>query len=116
MTAVPAVSAAPGVTAVTAVPAVAEMNCSQCEHPSCPHSLLQRGICSCPQADCRGTIVLDVLSKPKWKLDCNLCNFQLTLPEIIHSKEKRKERTGFYSLEENMNVFKITKARINNKV
>eukprot|EP00921_Rhytidocystis_pertsovi_P010947 GHVQ01017627.1.p1 GENE.GHVQ01017627.1~~GHVQ01017627.1.p1 ORF type:complete len:865 (-),score=112.32 GHVQ01017627.1:231-2825(-) len=61
-----------------------KMSCLECLHPTCKHSLSAKGVCQCPQEDCRGVMCLDVLSAPKWKLDCNTCNYQLRLMESAH--------------------------------
>jgi DNA topoisomerase III len=93
----------------------AKMGCNQCRHPTCKHSLEFTGICPCPsQVDpseesskrggatagrggksggasyggtvqCRGTLVLDVNSKPNWKLACNECNTLVRLHANIHN-------------------------------
>lgn len=55
------------------------MNCHECPHATCKHSLATLGVCPCTQEGCKGTLCLDPESKPKWKLDCNKCNFQIKL-------------------------------------
>ncbi len=70
------------------------MGCDSCMHPSCKHSLIKNGICPCPVgmeeneggggADCSGTLVIDVNSRPNWKLCCNRCNTILKFTESIH--------------------------------
>jgi DNA topoisomerase III len=53
------------------------MGCNSCLHPSCKQSAIQNGICKCPGTDatsgelCKGMLILDVNSKPHWKLACN---------------------------------------------
>ncbi|KAF4673363.1 DNA topoisomerase 3-beta-1 [Perkinsus olseni] len=54
-------------------------SCWECLHPTCRHALASVGVCGCPQDACSGTLCLDAESKPKWKLDCNICNYQLRL-------------------------------------
>lgn len=54
-----------------------KMGCNQCQHPTCKHSAVSLGICDCPGSDdkeCVGMLILDVNSKPNWKLACNECN------------------------------------------
>lgn len=55
------------------------MGCNSCIHPSCMHSATFNGMCDCPSSSengivCNGMLVLDVNSKPNWKLACNRCN------------------------------------------
>jgi DNA topoisomerase-3 len=64
------------------------MNCHECPHATCKHSMASLGVCSCTQEGCRGTLCLDPESKPKWKLDCNTCNFQLRLFRDAHEVHK----------------------------
>ena len=56
-----------------------KMNCHECPHATCRHSLATLGVCMCTQEGCAGTLCLDPESKPKWRLDCNKCNFQIRL-------------------------------------
>lgn len=56
-----------------------KMNCHACPHATCKHSVSALGVCACTQEGCNGTLCLDPESKPKWKLDCNSCNFQIRL-------------------------------------
>jgi DNA topoisomerase-3 len=58
------------------------MPCTFCPHPSCPHSMVQKGVCTCPE--CEGTLVLDPVSAPKWRLDCNRCSCLVYLPKNAH--------------------------------
>jgi DNA topoisomerase III len=55
------------------------MNCHECPHATCKHSMKSLGICGCSQSGCKGTLCLDPDSKPKWRVDCNKCNFQVKL-------------------------------------
>jgi DNA topoisomerase-3 len=56
------------------------MNCHECLHATCKHSMASLGVCACTQPGCtNGTLCLDPESKPKWRLDCNKCNFQVRL-------------------------------------
>jgi DNA topoisomerase-3 len=61
------------------------MGCDSCLHPSCKHSSVLNAMCECPgnfatgrhnqvsatPNTCSGMLVLDVNSKPNWKLSCN---------------------------------------------
>lgn len=60
----------------------AGMPCFLCPHPTCPHSLITQGVCACPE--CSGTLVLDPVSAPKWRLCCNMCNCLVSLPQGAH--------------------------------
>lgn len=88
---------------------LSKMGCNQCRHPTCKQSLEFTGICPCPsQIDpnddpnrrggkgrgsggggatvpCRGMLVLDVNSKPNWKLACNECNTLVRFHANIHN-------------------------------
>ncbi|KXZ51648.1 hypothetical protein GPECTOR_11g102 [Gonium pectorale] len=45
-----------------------------------------------PQPRCQGgTVVLDPVSAPKWRLDCNRCNFLIYLPANLHSAKVTKD-------------------------
>ena len=56
-----------------------KMNCHACPHATCKHSVAALGICACNQEGCKGTLCLDPESRPKWKVDCNACNFQIRM-------------------------------------
>ncbi|EXB54788.1 DNA topoisomerase 3-beta-1 [Morus notabilis] len=58
------------------------MPCSLCPHPTCQHSMITQGVCACPE--CSGTLVLDPVSAPKWRLNCNTCNCLVFLPQGAH--------------------------------
>ncbi|GMH18631.1 hypothetical protein Nepgr_020472 [Nepenthes gracilis] len=60
----------------------AGMPCFLCPHPTCQHSVIAQGVCACPE--CSGTLVLDLISAPKWRLCCNLCNCLIFLPQGAH--------------------------------
>ena len=67
------------------------MGCNSCLHPSCPHSATMNRICDCPGDDiygqpCTGSLILDVNSKPNWKLACNKlhCNTLIRFRGEIH--------------------------------
>ncbi|XP_020409660.1 DNA topoisomerase 3-beta isoform X2 [Prunus persica] len=68
----------------------AGMPCFLCPHPTCRHSLIAQGVCACPE--CSGTLVLDPVSAPKWRLCCNMCNFLVLLPEGAHQISTTRER------------------------
>eukprot|EP00249_Psilotum_nudum_P012211 c23652_g1_i1 orf=91-2673(+) len=58
------------------------MPCTLCPHPTCRHSVVKQGVCACPECD--GTLVLDPVSGPKWRLDCNKCSCIVYLPQNAH--------------------------------
>lgn len=60
----------------------AGMPCFLCPHPTCRHSMIAQGVCACPE--CNGTLVLDPVSAPKWRLYCNMCNCLVFLPQGAH--------------------------------
>ncbi len=66
------------------------MPCTLCPHPTCKHSMIKQGVSSCPECD-NGTLVLDPVSAPKWRLDCNRCSFLIYLPSELHSAKLSKE-------------------------
>ncbi|XP_031381136.1 DNA topoisomerase 3-beta isoform X2 [Punica granatum] len=66
------------------------MPCFLCPHPTCRHSLISQGVCACPE--CSGTLVLDPVSAPNWKLFCNMCNCLVFLPQGAHRISTTHER------------------------
>lgn len=66
------------------------MPCTLCPHPTCKHSMIKQGVSSCPECD-GGTLVLDPVSGPKWRVDCNRCSFLIYLPEQLHNAKLSKE-------------------------
>lgn len=66
------------------------MPCTLCPHPTCKHSLIKQGVSSCPECD-NGTLVLDPVSAPKWRLDCNRCSFLIYLPGELHNAKLSKD-------------------------
>jgi len=46
------------------------MGCNECTHPSCPNALAMTGVSGCVECD-SGTLVLDLMSAPKWRIVCN---------------------------------------------
>ncbi|GIL45930.1 hypothetical protein Vafri_3041 [Volvox africanus] len=70
------------------------MPCSTCPHPTCPHALAYNGVFPCPNPGCSGgTAILDPVSAPKWRLDCNRCNFLMYLPTNLHSIKVQTKET-----------------------
>jgi len=67
------------------------MPCTRCPHPTCKHSLIQMGVCACPECE-SGQLVLDPVSAPKWRLDCNHCNCLVYLPAGAHRVTTLRER------------------------
>ncbi|XP_043806934.1 DNA topoisomerase 3-beta isoform X3 [Manihot esculenta] len=68
----------------------AGMPCFLCPHPTCRHSLIAQAVCACPE--CSGTLVLDPVSAPKWRLYCNMCNCLVLLPQGAHRIATTRER------------------------
>ncbi|KAG6748637.1 hypothetical protein POTOM_048566 [Populus tomentosa] len=68
----------------------AGMPCFLCPHPTCRHSLIAQGVCACPE--CNGTLVLDPVSAPKWRLYCNMCTCLVLLPQGAHRISTTRER------------------------
>ncbi|KAK1293901.1 hypothetical protein QJS10_CPA16g00506 [Acorus calamus] len=66
------------------------MPCFLCPHPTCRHSLIAQGVCACPE--CNGTLVLDPVSAPKWRLYCNMCNCMVLLPHGAHRISTTRDR------------------------
>ncbi|GBG76124.1 hypothetical protein CBR_g21873 [Chara braunii] len=66
------------------------MPCTMCPHPTCRHSMVKQGVCGCPECD--GTLVLDPVSAPKWRLDCSRCNCLVYLPENAHKVAVAEEK------------------------
>lgn len=71
---------------------VENMGCNSCMHPTCKQSAVQNMICECPGDDrlgqpCKGMLILDVNSKPNWKLACNQyqCNTLIRIRGDIHN-------------------------------
>jgi len=54
-----------------------------------PKGVLLRSVSWCPSAAC-ALQVLDPVSAPKWRLDCNRCNFLIYLPPNLHSVKVSK--------------------------
>lgn len=60
------------------------MPCMRCAHPTCKHGFARLGVMACPQCEA-GTVVLDAVSFPKWRLDCSRCNYLVYLPPDLHA-------------------------------
>ncbi|BBM98000.1 DNA topoisomerase III [Marchantia polymorpha subsp. ruderalis] len=80
------------------------MPCTLCPHPTCRHSMVKQGVCACPE--CEGTLVLDPVSAPKWRLDCNKCSCLVYLPHNAHriaTTDERCDECGSTLLEVDFN-------------
>lgn len=67
------------------------MACNHCPHPTCPHSMVTNAVCPCPETEseidpCKGSLILDATSAPRWKLSCNECNIVSSFVDTIKSK------------------------------
>ncbi|CAK0787024.1 hypothetical protein CVIRNUC_010240 [Coccomyxa viridis] len=69
----------------------AGMPCTLCPHTGCPHSFMRMRVTACPECE-EGTVVLDPVSGPKWRMDCNTCSFLIYLPETLHAVKLSKKR------------------------
>lgn len=56
------------------------MACSQCTIPHCSFSLANLAVCPCDAEGCSGTMILDLISAPKWKMACSTCSAAVMLP------------------------------------
>jgi DNA topoisomerase-3 len=71
------------------------MGCNLCLSEACPLSAKALGVCPCLSSyedgavggGCRGNLILDINSKPNWKLSCNRCDFILQFSKVtpIHN-------------------------------
>jgi len=59
------------------------MGCDQCTCDTCPHSKINNAVFHCNICEI-GTMILDAVSFPNWKLFCNLCTNLIFLPENAH--------------------------------
>lgn len=57
------------------------MSCSFCTIPTCENSMVRTAVMGCNEEKCDGTVLLDPVSAPKWKMACNKCNYCIFLPE-----------------------------------
>jgi len=61
------------------------MGCNECTHPTCVNGMAANEVTRCDECD-TGVVVLNVNSAPKWRLECNKCNFVIrTEDNTIHS-------------------------------
>ena len=67
------------------------MPCTLCPHPTCKHSMIRQAVSSCPECE-SGSLVLDPVSAPKWRVDCNRCSFLIYLPEHLHNAKLSKDQ------------------------
>ena len=67
------------------------MPCTVCPHPTCRHSVVRKGVTACPECE-SGTVVLDPVSAPAWRLDCNSCSFLIYLPKDLHAVTIPKDK------------------------
>lgn len=82
-----------GVSVLAGKGGAAGMPCSSCPHPTCRHSLITQGVCACPECD--GTLMLDPLSSPSWKLFCNACSCLVMLPQGAHRISTTDDRCTY---------------------
>lgn len=66
------------------------MSCNHCPHPTCPHSMVTNAVCPCPETEnevdpCKGALILDATSAPRWKLSCNECNIVSSFVDTVKS-------------------------------
>ncbi|CAO0801488.1 unnamed protein product [Mucor circinelloides] len=64
------------------------MACNHCPHPTCPHSMVTNAVCPCPENEsetdpCKGSLILDATSAPRWKLSCNECNIVSSFVDTV---------------------------------
>lgn len=83
------------------------MPCTLCPHVGCQHSTARKGVTPCPECDA-GTVVLDPVSGPKWRLDCNLCSFMIYLPDNLHAVKLDKERCKVSAPLPEMSLFEVS--------
>lgn len=67
------------------------MACNHCPHPTCQHSMVTNAVCPCPEAEneqepCKGSLILDATSAPRWKLSCNECNIVSSFIDTVKRK------------------------------
>ncbi|GFR42563.1 hypothetical protein Agub_g3474, partial [Astrephomene gubernaculifera] len=61
--------------------------------PAKPNNPGTSGSGTTPTSSKVGTVVLDPVSAPKWRLDCNRCDFLMYLPPNLHSARVRPRDT-----------------------
>ncbi|CAO3611622.1 unnamed protein product [Cunninghamella echinulata] len=64
------------------------MGCNHCLNSGCAHSMLKNKVCPCPESEnqensCKGSLILDATSAPRWKLSCNECNVVSAFVDIV---------------------------------
>eukprot|EP00884_Botryococcus_braunii_P010708 jgi/Botrbrau1/19639/Bobra.0003s0009.1 len=66
------------------------MPCTLCPNLGCRHSPGRLGVCVCPECE-EGTLVLNPISGPKWRVDCSRCSLVVYLPPNLHSAKVSRE-------------------------
>ncbi len=66
------------------------MPCTLCPNLGCRHSPGRLGVCACPECE-EGTLVLNPISGPKWRVDCSRCSLVVYLPANLHSAKVSRE-------------------------
>ncbi|OBZ90149.1 DNA topoisomerase 3-beta-1 [Choanephora cucurbitarum] len=72
------------------------MACNHCPHPTCQHSMVTNAICPCPESEnekdpCKGSLILDATSAPRWKLSCNECNIVSSFVDTVKNVAIQKD-------------------------
>jgi len=62
------------------------MSCWDCLHPSCKFSMVNNLVAPCPDCE-KGNMIFDINSKPKWRFNCNNCQFVVFFAEGAHGKK-----------------------------
>mmetsp|Transcript_38763 Transcript_38763/g.94861 ORF Transcript_38763/g.94861 Transcript_38763/m.94861 type:complete len:249 (-) Transcript_38763:38-784(-) len=63
--------------------------CNKCTNSRCKLSMAKTSWWACMECDI-GTVYLDINSAPKWRLECNCCNFRIELSNM-HKVERLKQ-------------------------
>ncbi|KXS19810.1 DNA topoisomerase 3-beta-1-like protein, partial [Gonapodya prolifera JEL478] len=63
----------------------APMGCNQCPVTTCEHSAVRCGVCPCPEERCKGVMILDATSAPRWKICCNQCTLVMSFDDSVHN-------------------------------
>lgn len=53
--------------------------CNKCSHTSCEFSSINSSLTKCLDVDCKGILYFDKLTKPKYKINCNICAITIEL-------------------------------------
>ena len=76
------------------------MGCNKCTNPSCKYSMVKTAVWPCPECEEvkqindkaktdkpieSGTLIFDLISKPNWRLNCNVCQYALFFATGAHS-------------------------------